>query len=432
MRLVNRLVIAFLIVLFALPCAYAEPVKRKVLVLYNSAEGRSARGNSFVEGFAAPLNYLGFLYEVRDVALRPLPSGKDMDEYGAVFTTFSEDLMDKPNEYLSWLINQQKTGKKVVIAGSLGAYAGVDKESADSGLIKKVFSNLGFSYQGNATNDQYRLKYEYVDPKNMNFERKLPLFPERYIQITPQSAKAKTWVSVAVKGKPGSVATTVGLGSQGGFALNGFMRWQDPINFQKQWYLDPFEFLRITLGLEGMPALTPTTLNGKRVAFAHIDGDGFAGFTEVDKRKVCGEIVMERIFERYDFPNSASVIAGEINPDVKGSIENVELAKTLFEMENVETSSHSYTHPYAWNAELRESKEYAEDFVIGQYEIAGYKFNAQYEIVGSCDYISENLSPIEKPCKVLFWSGMCDPTEEQVAIADKAGILNMNGGGYCF
>ncbi|GKT31285.1 DUF2194 domain-containing protein, partial [Aduncisulcus paluster] len=108
--------------------------------------------------------------------------------------------------------------------------------------------------------------------------------------------------------------------------------------------------------------------------------------------------------------------------------DNVDLAKTLFELENVETSSHSYTHPFAWNAKMRESKEYAEDFVVGQYEVAGYKFDAHYEIVGSCDYISENLAPAEKPCRVLFWSGMCEPTEEQVGIAEKAGILNLNGG----
>ncbi|GKT37673.1 DUF2194 domain-containing protein, partial [Aduncisulcus paluster] len=152
----------------------------------------------------------------------------------------------------------------------------------------------------------------------MNFERKLPLFPDRYIQIVPVDEDVKSWVSVALKGKSSTTAAAVGLGPRGGFALDGYMRWQDPVNFQKQWYLNPFEFLRLTMDLKGVPALTPTTLNGKRVAFAHIDGDGVVGYTEIDQNKVCGEIIMERIFERYDFPNSASVIAGEINPDVKG------------------------------------------------------------------------------------------------------------------
>ena len=428
----NRLIVALLIVLLGITCAHAGQVKRKVLVLYNSDQNRSAVNNNFIEGFATPLTYLGFKYEIRDVVPRPLPSDEEMADFGAVFTTFSEDQMNAPDEYLDWLIRQQENGKKVIIAGTLGAYNDFDKITADPALIKKIFKNLGFSYQGNATNDDYRLKYEYVDPDNMNFERKLPLFPEKYIQIVPSSGDVRSWVDVAFKSKPDSAGAAVGVGPRGGFALDGYMRWQDPVNYLKKWYLNPFEFMRICLNIKGMPALTPNTLNGKRLAFAHIDGDGFSGYTEIDKHKVCGEIIMERIFSRYDFPNSASVIAGEINPEVRGSIDNVELARTLFEMENVETSSHSYTHPFAWIAKVRDSKDYADEFVVGQYEITGYKFDARYEIVGSCDYISEDLAPVDKPCKVLFWSGMCDPTEEQVAIADKAGILNLNGGDTVF
>ncbi|WP_319778975.1 polysaccharide deacetylase [Maridesulfovibrio sp.] len=432
MRLLNRIIVAFLLVFLVLTCAQAGQVKRKVLVLYNGAEQRTAVDNSFIEGFAAPLNYLGFMYEMRDVSLRPLPSDEAMKEYRAVFTTFSEDLMNNPDEYLTWLIRQQKHGKQLIVAGTPGAFSDYDKISADPVLIRKLFSNLGFSYQGNATNDDYLLKYEHVDPVYMNFERKLPLFPDKYMQLVPVGKDVRSWVSIGLKGKPETIAAAVGVGPHGGFALDGYMRWQDPVNYQKQWYLNPFEFLRVCLDLKGMPALTPTTLNGKRVAFAHIDGDGFAGYTEIDKEKVCGEIIMERILGRYDFPTSASVIAGEINPAVKGSPDNVEMARTLFEMKNVETASHSYTHPFAWNAKLRNSEEYKDEFVVGQYELSGYKFDAHYEIVDSCDYISENLAPADKPCRVLFWSGMCEPTEAQVAIADKAGILNLNGGDTVF
>ncbi len=425
----NRCVIALLVVLLGVTSAHAEQVKRKVLVLYNSEEEeRTAVHNNFIEGFAAPLNYLGCKYEVRDVAVRPLPSDKEMSGFRAVFTTFSQDQMNKPTEYLKWLIRQQQSGKQVILAGTLGAFRDKDDTPVDPLLIQKVFSHLGFSYQGNATNTAYRLKYDYVDPDTMHFERKLPVFPTQYVQLVPRASDIRSWVTVSLKAVPNSTTTAIGVGPRGGFALDGYMRWQDPVTYLKQWYLNPFEFLRICLDLKGMPALTPNTLNGKRLAFAHIDGDGFAGYTEIDKHKVCVEIIMERIFKRYDFPHTASVIAGEINPAVKGSTDNVELARAMFELDNVETSSHTYTHPYAWNAKLRESKEYAEDFVAGQYEVEGYQFDARYEIVGSCAYISENLAPLDKPCKVLFWSGMCEPTEKQVAIADKAGILNMNGG----
>lgn len=427
-RLLTSLSILLLSFFIALPQVYADPVKRKVLVLFDSVGGLSVRENHFMEGFAMPLNYLGFLYDVKDINDFSYPNPEGMKQYGAVFTAFTEDKMASPEKYLNWLIRQQEDGKKIIITGSLGAYFDLNGQDSEPGLIKKVYANLGFSWQGNSTNDRMKLKYEAVDKKWMSFERKLPVFPPTYIQTVPLDERIKTWVSVSRKGYSNSSASLVATGPSGGIINTGYMRWQDPVNYLKQWYLNPFEFLRQSLGAEGMPTPTPTTLNGLRVAFAHIDGDGFAGYTEIDKIKNCGEIIMERIFAHYDFPNSASVIAGEINPDVRGSVDNVELARTLFEMDNIETSSHSYTHPYAWNAKLRESGSYADDFVIGQYEKPGYKFDAKYEIVGSCDYISENLAPPEKPCFVLFWSGMCDPTSEQVAIAEKAGILNLNGG----
>ncbi|WP_320169593.1 polysaccharide deacetylase [Maridesulfovibrio sp.] len=429
MRNVFSLLILLAVICAALPAsAGPDPVKRKVLVLYDSSDERTAQENLFVEGFAMPLNYLGLLYEIRDVAKRPLPGKGEMEQFGAVFTTFADDSMAGPNEYLKWLVRQQAEGRKVVIAGNLGAYSGEDGESADKELISKVYSNMGFSYKGEVAAEKIKLKFGYVDPENMNFERRLPLFPREDILLVPSSKKSRSWVTVDDANRPGEPGTVVGIGPGGGFALDGFMRWQDPGDFRKKWYMNPFEFLRLSLGLEGVPAFTPTTLNGLRVAFAHIDGDGFAGYTEVDENKCCVEIVMERIFSRYDFPNSASVIAGEIDPAVKGSLNNIELARTLFELKNVEPASHSYTHPFAWDPRLRDSKEYAAEFVVGQYEVSGYKFNARYEIVDSCRYISDNLAPPEKPCRVLLWSGMCDPLSNQAEIAAKAGILNLNGG----
>ncbi|OEU67466.1 MAG: polysaccharide deacetylase [Desulfovibrio sp. S3730MH75] len=432
MRILLSFFILLLLVSCVVPSSYAEPIKRKVLVLYNSAEERTVRDNNFMEGFAMPLNYLGFLYEVRDVNLRPLLSDKEMNGFSAVLTTFADDMMDQPVDYLKWLIKQQENDRKVVIVGTLGAMRNTNEVQTDRKLVKSVYSNLGFAWKDNATNDRTRLKYDYIDQKTMNFERKLPLFPFKYIHIVPSDEKSRSWVTVSLKNTPNTAGSVVGVGPKGGFALDGYMRWQDPVDFQKQWFLNPFDFLRESLGLQGIPALTPTTLNGLRVAFAHIDGDGFVGYTEIDKYKNSGEMIMDRIFGRYDFPNSASVIAGEINPAVRGSLDNVEQARTLFEMDNVETSSHSYTHPFAWQAEVRDSAEYADNFVVGQYEKPGYKFDATYEIVGSCEYISTDLAPVEKPCEVLFWSGMCDPTKEQVAIAEKAGILNMNGGDTVF
>lgn len=431
-----RLLLSFLLLLLsfsvAVPVSSAAQLKRKVLVLYNSAEKQNAQGNLFVEGFAMPLNYLGILYEMRDVNKRPLPDAKQMEQYIGIFTTFADEFMEKPEDYLKWLIKQQEAGLKVIIAGSFGARQNFNSENVDPVLVKKVYLNLGLSWQGNATNDSVNLAYGYIDQKEMNFERNLPLFPPRYSQIVPVNDHVKPWVTVKIKDIPNSSGVAVAAGPKGGIVLNGYMRWQDPVTFLEQWFLNPFDFLQQSLDLKGIPAFTPTTLNGLRVAFAHIDGDGFAGYTEIDKNKNCAEILMERIFGHYDFPISASVIAGEIDPDVKGSAANIALARTLYEMKNVEPASHSYTHPFAWTKKLRDSAKYQDEFVVGQYEKSGYKFNATYEIIDSCNYISTNLTPPGHPCKILFWSGMCDPTGKQAEIVKNAGLLNLNGGDSVF
>ncbi len=204
-----------------------------------------------------PLNYLGILYDTRDVNKRPLPSTKEMEQYLGIFTTFADELMEKPEDYLNWLIKQQENGRKVIIAGSLGAARNLNDENVEPALIKKVYSNLGFSWQGNATNERIRLAYDYVDQSKMNFERELTLFPSRYIHIVPVSAGAKSWVTVKIKNKPDSDGSVVGVSLRGGFALDGYMRWQDPVTFLQQWYLNPFEFLQQSLNLEGSTGSHP-------------------------------------------------------------------------------------------------------------------------------------------------------------------------------
>jgi hypothetical protein len=62
-------------------------------------------------------------------------------------------------------------------------------------------------------------------------------------------------------------------------------------------------------------------------------------------------------------------------------------------------------------------------------KIKGYKFDLKYEIAGSVDYIKRNLLPRGKECKVLFWSGDCNPYDEAVEMTYTTGLLNMNGGG---
>lgn len=49
---------------------------------------------------------------------------------------------------------------------------------------------------------------------------------------------------------------------------------------QSRWAIDPPSFLQRALALPPMPVPDATTENGRRLFFAHIDGDGFASRAE--------------------------------------------------------------------------------------------------------------------------------------------------------
>ncbi|MBN2139507.1 MAG: polysaccharide deacetylase [Desulfovibrionaceae bacterium] len=411
---------------WALPAAaLKEPLPRKVLVLYNGLEGRTPDYNGFREGFQTVANYLGLLPEYRDAALRPLPDQEAMAGFLGVFTVLRGNVLAGPDQYLSWLLTQMRSGKKVVVAFELGALEDPSGRPADQELLKDVLAGLGLEYRGLQIADRSRLRYVRVDEERFGFERPLPPLPPRYMLLRPMDPSVQAWATVRRTDLADSEGAVVAVGPNGGLALDGYILWEDQLEYRKKWLLDPFAFVSEALGVTAWPAPAPTTLNGSRAAFSHVDGDAFGGFTALDKDAVCAQIIRDRVLARYGFPATVSVIVAEIDPEMFGSPKLVDLARDIFRLENVEPGSHSLSHPFYWSKNAR-----AEDLFYSRhgFNIPGYEFDATREIVGSCEYITSNLAPAGKPCRVMLWSGMCEPTARQIEICDRAGILNINGG----
>ncbi|ETR74108.1 MAG: polysaccharide deacetylase [Candidatus Magnetoglobus multicellularis str. Araruama] len=198
---------------------------------------------------------------------------------------------------------------------------------------------------------------------------------------------------------------------------------------QKKWYLNPFLFFEDALGIKNMPRPDPTTLNGLRVAFSHIDGDAFGGPSRINPKKSCAEIVRDEVLKKYQYPVTVSVIVAEIAPEAVGNKERVDLAKNIFALPNVEPASHAYSHPYYWNEHSTVKDRYPSQYGI---PVPGYTFDAEKEIVYSMNYISKHLAPKDKPCRVMLWSGACDPTERDLTLCKSHQIYNMNGGDTVF
>lgn len=406
----------------------ANEVLRHVLVLYNSETGQSADLNIVFTNFQTILNYFGILPDYVDINQRPLPDDKTMSAYSGVITAFNSSEMDNSTEYLKWFNSQVDKGRKVVVIGNIGVPDSNEDVPGYEDLIKVCYENLGLRYERDTTINRNLINYVYKDKDGVEFERKYPRFPLSYIKFTPLSENVKTYLSIKRVGKEDSVSPVIITSPNGGYVHLDYIFWQDKLNYRKQWYLNPFKFIEESLNLNHVPKPDPTTLNGTRIAFSHIDGDSFSVISQVDNKYVCAEIIMERILKRFDFPVTVSVITGEISPNALGNNELVKIAKSIFKLPNVEPASHSYAHPFYWATDYKNKTDYN----YRHLKIPGYSYDSAMEIDSSVKYINEHLVPTGKLCETFLWTGNCEPTEGDITRCDNMNLLNLNGNDTIF
>ncbi|MFW5487775.1 MAG: polysaccharide deacetylase [Desulfovibrio sp.] len=413
-------------------CAHktSQEVLRNVLVLYDSSNGQTAYTNNFFhQGLALIFNYYGLDYEYLDINKTALPDDAHMARYRAVISVFESMSMRDPAVYLKWLLHQMDMKRKVLVFGWLGTQYPND-QLVNPDLAAKVYERFGLRYLPNKTINKSLLHYDHKATGYVEFERNYPMFPPfDSVTLAPIEGKAQ-FLLTAKERNTDFVTAYISISPYGGFALAGSIYWMDPSSFAQKWYLNPFAFCKAALGLDDFPAPDPTTISGLRAALAHVDADGFSGFTNIDTSANCAQVMRDEVFKKYDFPTTSSIIAAEVNPADMGNPKLVETARSIFALPNIEPASHAYTHPFYWDMSKKAADEDRFD-VAGAYSAPDYIFNATLEIKASCAYVS-TLSPPEKPCKVILWSGMCNPTRKQVIMANKDGLLNMNGGDTVF
>ena len=405
------------------------PVSRKILALYDSGEGVTADTNTIFESCQTILNYLGLMVDYQDVN-QPLPDPKAMAGYRGVLTWFESDGIKNPQGYLSWLDKQIRRGMKLVVFGSLGVST-INMPPESRQLAKAVYAHLGLDRGEDFTNQRMRLRYAKKDAAMVGFERAYPPVPMQYEQFFALNSSVTTYLSLTRIDRTGDESVMVSTSPGGGMIWGPYVIWREAgPPYRRQWYVDPFAFFTQAFDLASLPKPDPTTLNGRRIAFSHIDGDAFAGFTEVRENAVCADIIRERILTRYPFPVTVSVIVAEIDPSARGNEKRVALARDIFALPNVQPASHAYSHPFYWDPDFDNTQaDYPSQYGM---KIPGYEFDARMEIDYSVRYINDVLAPPGKPCLVFLWTGNCKPLAAHIKRSDDLGLLNMNGGDTIF
>lgn len=392
-----------------------ELVPRRIAVLYNGTEYPALNYSAAHRFLQMPLNHLGYLTDYFDVT-QALPEDIYGDRYAGVVTWFGGSVPSHTQINLQrWLY--QAMQKKIPFA-SLGSQ-GFDTSPAWAralGLVHKPASSGA-------------LTVVHRDPM-LQFEMPtLPADRNNYVTDIPQSNSGYSAL-ITLQDSKQQTFSAGAITPWGGYIRNPYVIQSLPGTEDDRWVIDPFSFVQKALQLQVLPAPDVTTENGRRLLFAHIDGDAFPSKAEMPGNRFAADWLLTDILQKYRIPHAVSVIEAEVSPQglyPQYSAQLEDIAKRMFALPHVEVASHTYSHPYLWNLAVRhglfaDNKEAAINL-----NIPGYQMDLQREIVGSIDYIRTRLAG-GKPVKILLWSGDTAPAADALKIISDNGLLNMNGG----
>lgn len=379
------------------------PTARKVLGFYNS-QRETKRASSCHRMLSMPIEYFGYIPQCYDISTFDFKK-VDLNLYAAVtFWLEVDDYQKFPD--IEQLIQRAYNNVPMLF---LGGFPDSPKIQALLGIEERGLINAPLSQvKGQQWTDSFKkAHFSHFEPSDSWSNTK----KENQAEVIFEDANATQTAYVFTS-------------TWGGAALRPF-----PVRLlateKDEWLLDPFKLIQKTLKLPAIPVIDATTESGRRILLSYVDGDGFPSKSSFIGNPYTAEVLRDKVFSRYKMPHTISVIQGEIysggmHTQESKTLENI--ARSIFELPNVELASHSYSHPFFWR------KTKVEDSLYGLHlDIEGYELDYNKEIVGSIDYINTSLAPEGKKAKLILWTGLANPTEEILAIAEQNNLGNING-----
>lgn len=387
----------------------AEIVPRKVMLLYQSDEERFLGVHDAAVLVAPVLEYMGYVVDYVDVR-SGLPSENLSGQYAGI-VSFLPEGVDDARAYRSWIVQQLDRGMRIAFLEGFGF-------DPDAGFLDR----LGLTSAATVAKGPMRVARSSA---YVGFEAPVRARLHELPSVRVASSRAKS--QLRIEDAAGASWDAVVLAAWGGAVLQPYMV-EDGIDEERRWILDPFLFLRDALALPAIPAPDVTTESGRRILTVHIDGDAFVSRAERRGSPLAGKIILDEILRRYPLPHTVSIIEGEVGsagmyPKDSPTLEAI--AREIFALPNVEVASHTYSHPFEW-ADAESGKRGPP---LPFLAIPGYRFDLAREIQGSVAYIDDRLAPPGKHVKVLLWPGDCEPSAAAVAMAQRLGLYDVNGGG---
>jgi hypothetical protein len=376
--------------------------------------------------FQMPLEWMGYEVDYHDVS-KGLPTiGSGASYAGVILDEEIEIPYRLEHEFADWLLARIDQGKKVLFTGSYGFNSQHERG--------RIFKRLGIRAGEDLPLPPGMPEIAYVDREIMEFEAKAAATRRDFENIAaPSGARVLLTLQTPESAPVAMRYDTAYLTNWGGALLSPFVVFEASEETILQ-HANPFAFLGQIWPQGAFPAPDPTTRDGLRVFYTHVDGDGFSSLSAVDPGKTCAEVLRDRFIKDLPWPITISVVEAEIRGQMlsqsAGEAEKLtQIAKDILRLPQVEPASHSYSHPYLW---MEDDPEF-----LGMYDTLNLplKLTAKYpkidftrETVGSLEYLNRELSPAGKPAGLLLWSGNCRPSPEVLRTLRSQGYENMNGG----
>lgn len=327
---------------------------RQLIALYDSREEASPRTTQIHRFLELPANYLGLSIRYHDINA-PLPEMNDNVRGIIVWFNRGAEVPDAKT-YLDWLERAQGQGKRLLVLENAGLNDRWRKDAKRMEQLGRVLARIGVSDTNRWQSLTYQARIRHADANMIGYERAYESVLPSYMDTRAVGAGV-SYLSVSQPFGDETVTSDLVIASpRGGFVAAGYalyhaVREEDQTGVH-QWYINPFLFLRETLGTDDLPKPDVTTRNGRRIAYALMDGDGWnlrsdaPGFRGT--QTIAGEVVMKNIIAPSTLSFTASLIGAELDAECYGLPESAAVAKALLALPNVEAATHSMTHPLYW------------------------------------------------------------------------------------
>ncbi|MBV8939456.1 MAG: hypothetical protein JO089_06420 [Alphaproteobacteria bacterium] len=483
----RKLLLAFFYLLTALP-VHAEALPRTLIALYDSREESSPRSTLIHRYLEMPANYLGYDMAYYDIN-GPLPE-PDAGVRGVVIWFNSGMEVPDAERYLDWLDAATAGGRKLVVMENFGLG---DRWRRDPALMDKaarVLARIGVKDTNRWQSLTYEVRIAYADRMLTGFERAYEASMPPYMD-TRATGEGVSHLRLSLQqGRDTANSDLIITGPHGAYAAAGYALYRVVENNETklhQWYIDPFAFLSMALEAEALPKPDVATLDGERIFYASLDGDGWNDLSAIPAynrmQASSAQVVQKEIIETYPgLPFTVGLVGAELDASCYGLKSSAKVARSMLALPNVEAASHTMTHPlywrffadyapekeapfrklypsrprdqssliYAlmdrwfdrWKSWTGESTHYAvpppgrydlpEEATLRKYyriprAYACAPFDLRQEITGSVEQ-AQRLLPAGKRVRLLNWTGDTSPFEAAIAATREAGLLNLGGG----